>query len=132
MQRYGLSIDSVIVRFIHGHDGGTAAADVPGGRRVESKRTVFDNRTHDLYSYRTVQAVRLNDGRIAVTTKKYSRTTTKMVNRLLTRLAIAGYEITGTTIDVQAAVPGRWNGFGLAWHPTGYETLPFVVYHKPA
>lgn len=130
MKRYGLTTDHVIGRFEIGHEGGTAAAQVPGGRRLEAVR---DPGTGDLllYSYRTIIAARRRDtGRIAITPRRYSVTTSKVMGKLRRLLEARGYVRTGEVQMVWARVPGRWNGFGPAWHPTGAEHLPFALFSR--
>jgi hypothetical protein len=130
MKRYGLTTDQVLGRFEIGYEGGTAAAQVPGGRRLEA---VKDPGTGDLllYSYRTIVAARRRDtGRIAVTPRRYSVTTSKVMGKLGRLLAARDYITTGEQQPISAAVPGRWGGFGPAWHATGVELVPFTVYAK--
>ena len=99
----------------------TATAQVPGGCRVSIEGDT-------LYSYRTAQAVRLDEHRIAVTLKRYSVTTSKLIRHLEGALFRAGYRPTVAADTIHAAVPGRWGGFGPAWHATGWENVPAVVY----
>lgn len=116
----------VVDAFIRGENARTPSAPVPGGHRVTSE-------AGELRSYRTVVAVRQDvDGivRFGVTTKKYSVTTSKLLGRVVRSINGAGFghPVTGETVLVEASVPGRWGGFGPAWHPTGVETVPFVVF----
>lgn len=89
--------------------------------------TLFNYRTEIAYS-------RLDDDgmvRIYTNPKKYSVTTTKLQNQIAGLLHSRGYRPTGRTLDLAATVPGRWYGAGPAWHPTGWEELPFVEWaHK--
>lgn len=109
----------VVRAFSEGRALRTATAPVPGGCRVTSEPQ--PDGTTALYSYRTIVAIRLPDGRIAVTPRRYSVTTSRLMGR------VARGTPTGQTVTVATAVPGRWGGFGPAWHPTGTESLPFIV-----
>lgn len=94
----------------------TATAPVPGGHRVNSGGVV-------LFSYRTAVAWRREDGIVEITTRKYSVTTSRMLRGLEGALRTAGYRPVAVVVGMYVvAVPGRWGGFGPAWHPTGYET----------
>lgn len=105
-----------------GHVTRTASAPVPGGCRVSIEGP-------SLYSYRTIQARRLSAERVAVWPGSgLTVTTSKMLGHLRGALMSAGYVPTGTFEPVTWAVPGRWGGFGPAWHATGYETTPFEVW----
>ena len=109
----------------------TRSAQVPGGCRVSVEETV---RGLELSNYRTVVAVCLH-GRdaVAITTRKYSPTTSKLVGRIARELAARGYAPQPETLTVATVVPGRWGGFGPAWHSTGWDSTPFVVWtRKPA
>lgn len=108
----------------------TPSAPVPGGCRVSMEQ---DANGLNLYSYRTIVARRLYAiDAVAITPRKYSVTTSKMMGRLTRSLAAQGYRPTDETVIVNAAVPGRWGGFGPAWHATGWEALPFVVWTRPS
>ena len=109
----------------------TASAPVPGGCRVSVEWQTFEPGMAALRSYRTIVAVRLA-GRdaVAITPRKYSPTTSKMVGALRRSLAAQGYRQTEETVTVNAAVPGRWGGFGPAWHATGWEALPFAIWTR--
>lgn len=108
--------DQVIEAFIAGRHLRTAAASVPGGCRVTSGGVV-------LFSYRTAVAWRREDGVVEITTRKYSVTTSRMLRALESTLRGAGYRPVAVVAGTNAAaVPGRWGGFGPAWHATGYET----------
>lgn len=128
-----------IARFRIGHVGRTRAEKVPGGRRLTSALAVggqAQGRTHDLISYRTEVATRFVDpitGLVgfALTPRKYSPTTSKVMSQLRRMLTAAGFEPTGETMSVQTTVPGRWGGYGPAWHATGFEVLPFEVWRRP-
>lgn len=135
MQTIGTA-DEVLRAFVAGEALRTRAARVPGGRRVSVDRE--PDGSLSLYSYRTIVARRLPDGRIAVTPRRYSVTTSKLLGKLTrlvrgdwssasTAIAEAYNDPELTLIEVTVAVPGRWGGYGLPWHPTGRETLPFVV-----
>lgn len=107
----------------------TPSAPVPGGCRVSVEREA--GRLW-LRSYRTTVAVRLaTRDAVAVTPRRYSVTTSKLMGRLVRGLAAQGYQPSGEVIEVAANVPGRWGGFGPAWHATGVESLPFVVWALP-
>lgn len=114
--------DEVLQAFLTGHDMRTARAPVPGGARVTSE--VFEGDITKLYSYRTLVAVNMGDGKVAVTTSNYSVTTSRLVNALKRRLqpSVVGNK------DYATAVPGRWGGFGPAWHPTGVEDVNFDIF----
>lgn len=100
----------------------TASAPVPGGCRVSIEGP-------NLYSYRTVQAVRLSGERVAVWPGSgLTVTTSKLLSHLRGALYHAGYRPTAERYDVTWTVPGRWGGFGPAWHATGYEVTPFEVW----
>lgn len=103
----------------------TVKAPVPGGRRVSASAEY-------LWSYNTVVAARLGPDTIAITTRKYSVTTSKLLGKVRSALTQAGYRETDLTQVVDASVPGRWGGFGPAWHATGVEHLPFVVWTRKA
>jgi hypothetical protein len=125
--------DEVIRAFIEGRSMHTAKAPVPGGYRVDSVPDVDNPGEYDLYSYRTIVAHRFADdchgqARIALTTRKYSVTTSKLMGHVRAALVAEGYRPTGEVVMIEAAVPGRWGGFGLPWHATGRETIPFEVY----
>jgi hypothetical protein len=123
----GLPAHEVIDRFVAGQVGGTAAAHVPGGLRLRSERRLAGM---TLISYATEVAVR-GDGFVAVTPKRYSPSTSKAMSRLAGALNAAGYRETTEVTPVMAKVPGRWGGFGPAWHPTGQEMLPFTIWRLP-
>ena len=114
--------DEVLSAFVRGEAKRTAKAPVPGAYRVVSV-DVGAGVTH-LFSYNTLVAANLGDGRFAVTPKKYSVTTSRLVNQLRRMLP----PVSGETVQARAAVPGRWGGFGPAWHPTGYDILDFLVH----
>ena len=106
----------------------TATAPVPGGCRVSVNH---ETGRMALRSYRTIVAVRLiTRDAVAVTPQRYTVTTSKMLGRLTRSLHAQGYRPTSETLIVDAAVPGRWGGFGPAWHATGHEALPFVVWTR--
>lgn len=135
---YGYTASQVVDRFLAGKPGGTAAAPVPGGRRVESMPEPHRPGTA-LYSYRTIVAVREEQGDqviYALTPRKYGPSTSKLMGRVRAALYSAGYypqvEQDGSPITqgVYTAVPGRWGGFGPAWAPHPFETLPFQVWKK--
>lgn len=131
MKTMGLTTGEVVDRFIAGQVGGTRSAAVPGGRRLTSRLSGFG--TIELVSYATVVAVRSMPGRadsLAVTSRKYSPTTTRMLNRLLAALGRAGFQPTEQAVPIAAKVPGRWGGWGPAWAPSDYETLPFTVWAR--
>ena len=139
MRRYGLTTDRVLGRFEIGYEGGTSAAGVPGGRRLEAVRDP-DTRDLLLYSYRTIVAARRqvvsDDGlsetiKIAVTPRRYSVATSKVMGKLNRLLVARGYGLTLEEQVVSTAVPGRWGGYGPAWHATGTELLPFSVWARP-
>jgi len=114
--------EDVLRAFLAGQDMRTTKAQVPGGARVTSE--VFEGGITKLYSYRTVVAVNMGDNKVAVTTHKYSVTTSKLVNALKRSLQPS---VIGTT-PFDTAVPGRWGGFGPAWHPTGVEVVHFDIF----
>ena len=107
----------------------TRTAQVPGGCRVSVEKTASGL---ELSSYRTVVAVRLH-GRdaVAVTTQKYTVTTSKLVGRIARELRARGYAPQPETLTIATAVPGRWGGFGPAWHSTGWDSTPFIVWTRP-
>lgn len=109
-----------------GHVTRTPSAPVPGGCRV-SLDTQLDG-TVALYSYRTIVAIRTPDGAFAITPASYGPSTGKLLGRVRRAILARSFKVDGGTIPVTVAVPGRWGGFGPAWHPTGRETLPFVLY----
>jgi hypothetical protein len=146
--------DEVLAAFIDGREMRTGRASVPGGNRL-SAETDYNRPGLFLFSYRTEIALRLEDGCIAVTPKKYSRTTAKQLYALIGELQYHGYDVArywdimremaansrrknprevdlGETVSVRANVPGRWGGYGPAWHPTGYDFLPFMVFRRGA
>ena len=104
----------------------TRTAQVPGGCRVSVEDTV---RGLELSSYRTVVAIRLR-GRdaVAVTTRRYSVTTSKLIGRIVRDLISRGYQCAPEVLTIATAVPGRWNGFGPAWHATGMDSTPFSIW----
>jgi len=107
----------------------TASAPVPGGCRVH---VMADSEGLALRSYLTTVAVRIA-GRdaVALTPRRYSVTTSKLMSQLRGELARQGYRETAETVTVNARVPGRWGGYGPAWHATGWEALPFAVWTRP-
>ena len=126
-RKMGLPTGDVVERWIDGHEAGTPAAGVPGGRRVESISN--PDTSVDLFSYRTVVARRLGYGAVALTPRRYSVTTSKLMGRVRRALQARGFHPSpGSVVTVEAAVPGRWGGYGPAWHPTGREALPFEVW----
>ncbi len=104
----------------------TCVAAVPGGRRVRIE-TLPDG-TRALYSYRTIVAIREPGGAYALTPRRYGPSTDKLLGRVRTAIERQAFTVDGGTMPVTVAVPGRWGGFGPAWHPTGTETLPFILY----
>jgi hypothetical protein len=133
MKRYGLTSEAVVGRWLIGAEGGTAADKVPGGRRVWSPGPKHEpNGGNVLYSYRTIVAVRNRDGSVALTPKRYSTTTSKLMGKVRRLLVARGYEMSRVERQsVHTAVPGQYGGFGPAWAPSSHETLPFVVWRKP-
>lgn len=135
MKRYGYPATDVVRAFVDGREAGTVRAPVPGGRRVDAAHTYGPGGALHLYSYATIVAARRprpHDGvvEIAVTTRRYSVTTSKLMGRLRVALAAAGYEPTSDTALVSAKVPGRWGGFGPAWAPSSHEDLMFQVWRQ--
>ena len=116
--------DEVVHAFVDGEAMRTRAARVPGGCRVDATGDT-------LYSYRTQIAYRAGDV-FLVSPRKYSPTTSQHQNALRWALRHAGFEPTDKVVTCAANVPGRWGGFGPAWHATGVENLPFVVWERPA
>ena len=106
--------DELVEAFIDGEDAqaNSAHADADG----------------TLYSYRTAVAIRRPDGTFAVTQAKYSQTTSCLVGKLTRALYRAGYREVPPLTTIHAAVPGRWGGFGPAWHATGWEDVPAVIW----
>jgi len=117
-----MTIREVADAFVSGRSA-KAPGRCPGGAYVTSDGDFF-------YSYNTEIGVRLRGGSFAVTTHKYSVSTTNHTRRLEDALRSAGYVPDDMLIDIETKVPGRWGGFGPAWHPTGYETYPFIVWSK--
>ena len=136
MKRYGYTAAQVIDRWSMGQEAGTSRAPVPGGRRLDAER---DPVTGDmlLYSYRTIVAVRrqviAEDGlseRIvfALTTKRYSVSTSKVMGQIRRMLYARGFSTHGQGLQaVWTAIPGRWGGFGPAWAASSHESVPFQV-----
>lgn len=120
----------VVRAFLDNRAMRTRVAPVPGGTRVSVDREM-DGRL-SLYSYRTIVAVRMPDGRVAITGRKYSVTTSELVGHIVAAAYREGYRETGTVEIIRAAVPGRHGGYGIPWHPTGYELLPFEVMAQTA
>jgi hypothetical protein len=130
-KRYGLSSEQVIGRWMLRQESGTAAAGVPGGRRVSSTGPRIEtNGGSALYSYATVVAVANRDGSVALTPARYSVTTSKLMGKVRRLLTARGYEPTTETQAVWAKHPGRWGGFGPAWAPTAGADLPFEVWRR--
>jgi hypothetical protein len=127
MKRYGLTSEAVVDQWQLGRSAGTSAAKVPGGRRVEAIR---EKAGTSLYSYRTIVAVNNADGTVAVTPRRYSVTTSKLMGKVQRLLLARGYRPTERTQDVWTAVPGRWGGYGPAWAASSHEALPFVVWER--
>lgn len=96
---------------------------------MRSEPTIEEAGATDLFSYQTVIARRHKNGDVSVTPRKYSTTTSKAQGRLMRRL-LETHEPSGESRKVRAKVPGRWGGFGPAWHPTGWEDLPFVHHRR--
>ena len=120
----------VIDAFLSGEPLRTARAAVPGSCRVNAQAT------GELYSYRTVVATRIEAAggkalRFAITTRKYSVTTSKLLGQLERALWASGYRPTAELTTIHAAVLGRWGGYGPAWHATGWEDVPAVVWADP-
>lgn len=120
--------DEVIEAFVEGRVMRTPIAPVPGGCRLSTDGT-------KLYSYRTEIAER--DGTYPGPTvyfglAKYGPTTSKWQNRLIREMQARGYQpMAEGERTLHAAVPGRWGGFGPAWHPTGWEEVPTVTWRRP-
>jgi hypothetical protein len=129
-KHFGFTRNQVIGRWSIGYEAGTASARVPGGRRLEAIR---DPGTGDLllYSYRTVVASLRRDGAFALTTKTYSRSTSALMSEVRRLLTARGFVKTVEVQNVSTAVPGRWGGFGPAWHATGVDLIPFEVWAQP-
>lgn len=126
------STQDVIDAFIKGYAGVHTARAGNGYYRSSTEYNGHRSQL-ELYSYGTVIAVRKEiDGkpRIFLNTRKYSVTTSKLQTYIFRSLAFAGYRETGEAIEEEAKVPGRWYGAGPAWHPTGWETLPFTEYKQ--
>lgn len=128
MKRYGHPSAAVVRAFVDGREAGTSRAPVPGGRRVEAARNVGGRL--DLFSYATVVAVRGSDDTVALTPRKYSPSTSKLMSKVRATLLDAGYGPTLDTALVSAKVPGRWGGFGPAWAPSSHEDLLFQVWRR--
>lgn len=124
--------EDVMESFLEGKPAKSRAAHVPGGRRMRSEGTIEEAGATNLFSYQTVIARRHKEGDISVTPRRYSTTTSKAQGKLQRRMIERGYEPSGESRKVRAKVPGRWGGFGPAWHETGWEDLPFVHYRKKA
>ena len=127
MTKHVGTTDEVIDAFLAGEALRTGLAPVPGGCRS------YADEAGNLFSYRTIVAVRKPAERgfamyFALTPRKYTVTTSKLVGQVARRLRRAGYHATEQHVTVSTAVPGRWGGFGPAWHSTGYESLPFVIW----
>lgn len=122
------SAPAVVNAFLNAETGPrrTPLTDVPGGCRVSVEDTV---RGLELSSYRTVVAIRLR-GRdaVAVTTRRYSVTTSKLVGRIVRDLISRGYQCAPEVLTIATMVPGRWGGYGPAWHATGTDSTPFTVW----
>lgn len=136
MRTMGLPASEVIDRFVRGEVGGTAAAVVPGGRRLRSTKHAA-RRGVTLMSYATEVAFRAEDQTrsgevfVAVTPRRYSPTTSKQMTFLRRALRAAGFVETTETTPALAKVPGRWGGYGPAWAEADYEMLPFVIWRQP-
>lgn len=117
-----MTIYEVAEAFVEGRDA-KSPGKCPGGAYVTSEGDFF-------YSYCTEVGARLRGGSFAVTTKKYSVSTSNHVRKLEDALRASGYSPEDLTVDIETKVPGRWGGYGPAWHPTGYETYPFTVWSK--
>lgn len=118
----------VLESFLAGTPAKGRAAKVPGGRRLSAERDSKGGL--NLFSYNTLIAHREANGDISVSERRYSTTTSKWQNKLKTLMSIDHYEPTGETRTHEARVPGRWGGWGIPWHPTGWETLPFTHHRK--
>ena len=70
--------------------------------------------------------------RIALTRRRYSVTTSKLMGHLRGALHTAGYALdtTADPVTIRAAVPGRWGGYGPAWHATGWTIEQCDVYTR--
>lgn len=117
----------VVTAFVDGRSMRTSSAPVPGGRRIDTAHTPEGLA---LYSYRTIVAIRLNDGRIAITPRRYSVTTSKLMGRIVGAMARSGYQATDDIVPILTAIPGRWGGYGPAWASSSHETLPFRVWGR--
>ena len=120
----------VLASFARYNDGGptrTASAQVPGGCRLSFDRDACS--IVRLRSYRTTIAERRPDGTYLVGMRKYSITTSGHQSALTSALYGAGMAPAGLAADtIQAAVPGRWGGYGIPWHATGWETVPAILF----
>lgn len=104
----------------------TGIARVPGGTRVSVE--LEPDGTLSLYSYRTIVAIKLLDGAFALTPRKYGPSTGKLLGRIRSAIAARYWTVDGGTVPVTVQVPGRHGGYGIPWHSTGYESLPFILY----
>lgn len=123
--------DDVLSAFLRGEPARSRATHVPGGRRQRVAVSHGEEGAHDLWSYNTIVARRHKGGDISVTPRRYSVTTSKMMGRLQRMMEGEGYSPSGESRTVRGVnVPGRWGGWGPAWHATGFEDLPFVHFIK--
>jgi hypothetical protein len=126
-KRMVYTADEVVDRFVAtGETCYTARAGVPSGRRV------WADPDGQLRSYRTCIAERLPDGGIAVGLQRYSVSTSNLQSYLRSSLLRHGYWPSTEDTTIHAAVPGRWGGFGPAWHATGWDEVPARIYRRHA
>jgi hypothetical protein len=122
------STDQVLSAFLAGESPRqTAAAPVPGGRRLQWRE--LGGGARELVSYRSVIAEARN-GHVYVVTRTFSHSSVNVLHRLLRLLALEGYVPKESATVIRSAVPGRWGGYGPAWHATGYEDIPTILYTK--
>jgi len=120
----------VVDRFVAGDPGwySTPKAQVPGGVRVFVEQQRDGNIA--LYSYRTIVALRLTDGSIAITPRRYGPATGKLLGKVRRHLYPTPMTVGGEprSITVTVAIPGRYGGWGIPWASSTHESLPFIVY----
>ena len=140
MTRHVGTTDEVVTAFVNDRTLRTVSAQVPGGYRVRSEdgdlSAMPNGVTRRLYSYRTAIAERRKGGTFAVGLREYTAATSQLQSNLRGTLSRAGYRPTRVgdaaliITTIHAAVPGRYGGFGIPWHATGWEDVPAEVWTR--